>query len=66
LFFSIVLKKNYCSKFENMLWIEYILESIPTHPFFTNSKVDMADFVDPHKVFARKSVFSTPSSCDVT
>jgi hypothetical protein len=42
-----------------MLWIEYIIESISTHPFFTNSKVDMPDFVDPHKVFATRSAFST-------
>jgi hypothetical protein len=42
-----------------MLWIEDILENIPTHPFLTNSKVDMANFVDPHKVFDRRSAFLT-------
>jgi hypothetical protein len=53
------LKKNYCPNFENMIWIEDIFESIPAHPFLTNSKADMADFVHPHKVFARKNAFST-------
>ncbi len=42
-----------------MLWIEDIVESTPTPPFLTNSKVDMAIFVYPHKVIARRSAFST-------
>jgi len=48
-------KKNLCSsnyvKIEDMLWIEDI---IATPPFFTISRVDMADFVDSHKVIIRR------------
>jgi hypothetical protein len=32
------------------LWIEDIVESTPTPPFFINFKVNMANFMDPHKV----------------
>jgi hypothetical protein len=35
---------------EDMLWIKNIVESTPTLPFLTNSKVDMINFMDPHKV----------------
>jgi hypothetical protein len=38
-------------KIEDMLWIEDI---IATPPFFTISRVDMADFVDSHKVIIRR------------
>jgi hypothetical protein len=34
-------------------------ESTLSHPFFTNSKVDMVGFVDLHKVVVRRSAFST-------
>ncbi len=42
-----------------MLWIEDIVESTHAPPFFTNSKVDMANFVDLHKVVAKRNAFST-------
>jgi hypothetical protein len=42
---------------ENLLWIEGIVESTPALPFFINSKVDMASFVDPCKVVAKKNAF---------
>jgi hypothetical protein len=32
------------------LWIEDIFESTPTPPFFINSKINMANFMDPCKV----------------
>jgi hypothetical protein len=42
-----------------MLWIEDIVENTPTPPFvFINFGVDMAGFVDPHKVVVRRSAFS--------
>ncbi len=41
-----------------MLWIEDIVESTQTPPFLTNSKIDMAGFVDLHKMIARKNAFS--------
>jgi hypothetical protein len=34
-----------------------LFESTPTLPFWTNSRVDMASFVDPQKVIA-KNAFS--------
>ncbi len=37
-----------------MLWIEDIVESTKVPPFWTKSKVDMASFVDPHKVVAKR------------
>jgi hypothetical protein len=40
-----------------MLWIEDIVESTKTPPFWP--KVDMVGFVDPHKVVARRSAYST-------
>ncbi len=42
-----------------MLWIENIVESTSTLPFFTNSGVDTVGFVHPHKVIGRRSAFST-------
>jgi hypothetical protein len=44
---------------ENMLWIEDIVESTPTSPFWTNYKVDITDFVNPYKVVAKRNAFST-------
>ncbi len=41
-----------------MLWIENIVESTPPLPFLINSRVDMANFVDPYKVVVRRSAFS--------
>ncbi len=35
---------------EDNLWIEDIVESTPTPPFLSNFKVDMINFIDPHKV----------------
>jgi len=40
---------------EDMLWIEHI---VVTPSFFTNFRVDMVGFVNPHNVIAR-SAFST-------
>ncbi len=45
-----------------MLWIEDILESIPTHPFFTNSIVDMISFVNLHKVIVKSAFSAFPSA----
>ncbi len=41
-----------------MLWVEDIVESTPTPPFWTNSKVDMVRFVYLHKVVARTSAWN--------
>ncbi len=41
-----------------MLWIENINESTQAPPFLTNFRVDMASFVHPHKVLARRNAFS--------
>ncbi len=45
-----------------MLWIEGIVESTPSLPFLINSKVDMAKFMDPRKVVARKNAFKALQS----
>ncbi len=37
-------------RLEEMLWIEDIVQSTQAPPFLTNFKVDMASFIDPHKV----------------
>ena len=37
-----------------MLWIEHI---VVTPSFFTNFRVDMVGFVNPHNVIARRSAF---------
>jgi hypothetical protein len=63
-FFSFFLyfKKNLCCsnfmRMEEMLWIENINESTQAPPFLTNFRVDMASFVHPHKVLARRNAFS--------
>ncbi len=44
-------------RLEEMLWIEDIVQSTQAPPFLTNLKVDMASFIDPHKVIIRKSAF---------
>jgi hypothetical protein len=44
-------------RLEEMLWIEHIVQSTQAPPFLTNLKVDMASFIDPHKVIIRKSAF---------
>ncbi len=44
---------------ENMLWIEDIVESTSTPHFFINSRIDMASFVNGHKVIARRNAIST-------
>jgi hypothetical protein len=46
-------------KMEEMLWIEDIVENTQAPPFLTNSKIDMASFVDPHQVVAKRNAFST-------
>jgi hypothetical protein len=50
---------------EDMLWIEGIVESTPALPFFINSKVGMASFVDPWKVVARKNAFKALPSARI-
>ncbi len=42
---------------ENMLWIEDVVKNTTTPPFSTNFRIDMIDFVDPHKVVVRRSAF---------
>jgi hypothetical protein len=46
---------------QDMLWIENIVESTHVPPFLINSRVDMANFVNPCKVVVR-SAFSVFSS----
>ncbi len=38
-----------------MLWIEDIVKSTLAPTFFTNSRIDMVCFVDPHNLVARRS-----------
>ncbi len=45
-----------------MLWIEDIVESTPTPPFWTNFTAGMVGFVDPHKVVARNALLAFPST----
>jgi hypothetical protein len=45
-----------------MLWIENIVESNSTSPFFTNYRFNMASFVNLHKVVARSSFSTFPSA----
>jgi hypothetical protein len=47
---------------EDMLWIEDIVKSTPSFPFWMTLKIDMASFVDPHKVVGKKNAFSAFSS----
>jgi hypothetical protein len=42
-------------RMKEMLWI---VESTQAPPFFTNFKVDMVSFVDPHKLVAKRNAFS--------
>ncbi len=42
-----------------MLSIEDIVQNTQAPPFLTNLKVDMASFIDPHKVIIRKNAFLT-------
>jgi hypothetical protein len=42
--------------------IENIVESTLILPFLTNSRVGMANFVDPHKVVARSAFLAFPSA----
>jgi hypothetical protein len=46
---------------ENMLWIENIVKSTPSPPFLTNSRVDMAGWVNHHNMVVR-SAFSALTS----
>ncbi len=41
-----------------MPWIDDIVESTPTSSFFINCRIDMADFVNPHKVVVQRNAFS--------
>jgi len=45
-------------RMEEILWIEDIIDSTQAPPFFTTFRVDMASFVHPHKVVARRNAFS--------
>jgi hypothetical protein len=45
-------------KLENILWIENVVESTSAPLFFTNSKIDMASFVNPHKVVVKRNASS--------
>jgi hypothetical protein len=47
---------------EDVLWIEDIIESTPTPPFFTNSRIDIASFVNLYKVVVKRNAFSTLSN----
>jgi hypothetical protein len=42
---------------ENMIWIENNFESTLVPQFFINSRIDMASFVNLHKMVARRSAF---------
>jgi hypothetical protein len=44
---------------KDVLWIEDIVESTQAPPFLTNLKIDIASFVNPHKVVVRRNVFLT-------
>jgi hypothetical protein len=45
---------------EGTLWIEDIVESTTTTTLiFTNYKIDMVGFVNPHKVIIKRSASST-------
>jgi hypothetical protein len=43
---------------EDKLWIEDVVESTPTFPFLSNSRINVVDFVHLHQVGARRNVFS--------
>ncbi len=64
LFFSIVFFYTCHSnsmKMEEMLWIEDIVESTKAPPFFTNSRVDMASFVDLYNMVVKR-ISALPSA----
>jgi len=42
---------------KNMLWIEEIVESKPAPQFLTNSRIDIAGFVNTHKVVVNGNTF---------
>jgi hypothetical protein len=42
---------------KNMLWIEEIVESKPAPQFLTNSRIDIAGFVNTHKVVVNGNAF---------
>jgi hypothetical protein len=46
-------------RMEGMLWIEDIVKSTLALPFLINPRVDMVNFMDPYKMTARKSTFSS-------
>jgi hypothetical protein len=59
--FHCLKKKVCCSNFvrmEDMLWIEDIVDNTSIPPFLVYYRVDMVDFVNIHKVVARKNAFS--------
>jgi hypothetical protein len=43
---------------KNMLWIDDIVESIPTLPFFINFRVHMTGLVHWDKVVIKRNAFS--------
>jgi hypothetical protein len=47
---------------EETLWIEGTIESTQAPPFFINSRIDMASFVDPHKVIVTSAFLALPSA----
>jgi hypothetical protein len=52
---------NGCSnsvKMENILWIENIVKSTLAPLFFTNLRINMANFVNPHKAVVKRNAFS--------
>jgi hypothetical protein len=49
-------------KMENILRIEHNVDSTTTPPILTNSRVDMANFVDLHKVVFRSACLVLPSA----
>jgi hypothetical protein len=53
-FFDLFIKLKLC-KNERHLWIENIVESIYTTPFFSTSNVETVEYVDPQKVVAKKN-----------
>jgi hypothetical protein len=42
---------------ENILWVEEIVESKPAPQFLTNSRIDIAGFVNSHKVVVSGNAF---------
>jgi predicted phosphohydrolase len=47
---------------EDKLWIEDVVESTPTFPFLSNSRINMVGFVHLHKVVTKRNAFSALSS----